>query len=927
MTNASITLKGNVNLAKVKLLGKYSGGIAGDAENVSFTFGNSQFQYYSDETSQATIGGNEGGFLNSATKSAWTGGIFGRYTCSSNQSYTTYDGTGFSFPTTLALRAATEDVGYAGALFGQLVLNKVCFSVAPPSSETLPAIACEVTVAAGSVDVGGLVGQVTGTGKADTLKVSQATASITVLGSPQYYGGLAGRVAAASVRADGVTVNASSTAATASFGGLVGQLKEKCVLNTENTVTVSTTSKITIGGGLVGQASKASVVRLSGETDLSNAAYSAGTNVGQLVGYQDSALIFATGNGNEGSWKYHRSTKSKTARVDDIGNYGQVIRLGGKLSSDLICIDESNAVTFQEHGDYGTIRNADAFALHAITFTSGNAFGIYPDFDATSDIALTADIDLSGTGIQGLNRDDGTLIFSGQTNKDSGILFNGTGHALTNNTGEPYGLRDGTPVTASDTGAGQCYRHGYYGLLGKVNSASVKNLTIHTTMNFGADVSTYAGAAIAYVDGGNTEQGAVNTIADLTVADDSSISYSGSSASSVGGFIGAVGGEKTVVSVANSAMNAALSFTGDSKDAVLGGILGKDTYRTSINMTFVGVTVKGSITNKTTTNAHVGGLVGDISAYDSSARNSGTACVTLKNVTISNKITTSAKSDYSSGGFLGHYWDNVDVTFQGTSAGPYAVTVNGANLTTAGSAAGGLCYAATGQWNLQGYAVSMQNVTISNGTGDLGLLVCHGERQDGTPGKYTKENNAKALYLVMDTPWDIAYNIDNVSVIGSPSVFYEIVAYTAQSKDITLNDAGIISLHTSGDKVVMDSSGTRNTYENRVLKGVTNPYSRYYYNLDTLQTDDTNEVNSPAELVLWFVYKYCAENIRAYLPAQVTSNKITGTLDLDGYSYYPVTVVNTDVDITNSQRVCQQPRRLLLRQSLRGPRLAGLCRE
>lgn len=60
-------------------------------------------------------------------------------------------------------------------------------------------------------------------------------------------------------------------------------------------------------------------------------------------------------------------------------------------------------------------------------------------------------------------------------------------------------------------------------------------------------------------------------------------------------------------------------------------------------------------------------------------------------------------------------------------------------------------------------------------------------------------------------------------------------------------------------------------------------------------------MNSPAELVLWFVYKYCAENIRAYLPAQVTSNKITGTLDLDGYSYYPVTVVNTDVDITNAK--------------------------
>lgn len=62
-------------------------------------------------------------------------------------------------------------------------------------------------------------------------------------------------------------------------------------------------------------------------TDLTGVNYNAAATVGQLVGYQDSALIYAVGDGNGNGWTYKRSNfTTGNAYVNDIGNYGQVIR-------------------------------------------------------------------------------------------------------------------------------------------------------------------------------------------------------------------------------------------------------------------------------------------------------------------------------------------------------------------------------------------------------------------------------------------------------------------------------------------------------------------------------------------------------------------------------------------------------------------------
>lgn len=911
-TLSRITLQDNVDLTSVTIVGKYTGGVAGYAQNVAFTFG---------ESKTITLPGSLGVKANNIVGtgdviSQYTGGIFGWYECGNESAYSSFDGSGFSFPADPISLNVNGASGEAGALFGHLRLGAGrSFTVAGTSPLK---ISSKIVISDTTVkSAGGLVGALVGESKADQLTVgADVTVSVAEVSKEKinYLGGLVGSVEKASVSAQDVEVTVAQPSATTYFGGLVASLGDNCVLKTTGTVTVSTNATaIAKGGGLVGEAKSGSVVQLSGVTDLTNAAYTAPTStsiyVGQLVGTQDSALIFATGSGNGGdSWTYQRSTAK--ARVDDIGNYGQVIRLGDKLSSDLITIGDNNDIGFKVHGSYGTISSADDFALHAIAFTTNNVFGLYNKIDSATikntSVMLTNSIDLTGTGIQGLTRDNGTDQWDGSAG-NTGVTFNGGGHTLTVNTGEIYGKRGA--AKASGEGSGQCYRHGYYGLMGKVNSAIVQNLTINTTMNVGADVPTYAGAVFGYVSGGYSENGRVNTLNTVTLSADSKINLDGTppanTYSHVGGFIGYVAGDETGVTVNNSFMQGGIAYTGTSDSVILGGILGKDNYSKSIELQFENVTVSGSISTKTTGNARVGGLAADICASSNTSRNGNGATMSLKNVVVSSAITTSAKT--TSGGLLGYYWDNVDVTFDGTGEGaPYAVTTNGASLTTGGSATGGLCFAATGRWNMQGNAVYMGSATISNGSCDLGLLVCHGERQGSKPGAYTNGENAKALYLVMNTKWDTAYKNENVNIAGSPAVFDEIVAYTARDTDITLNDAGIIALHTTGDKVNM-TSGDRNTYVNRTGYGKTkqtNPYSRYYYNLDTL-TANGEDINTSEELLLWSVRQYGAANIRKYLTAldnsAIKSNIITGTLNMDGYSYYPVSVGNTNVTISDAK--------------------------
>ncbi|MGN1250150.1 MAG: hypothetical protein ACI4XW_08700, partial [Candidatus Spyradocola sp.] len=549
---------------------------------------------------------------------------------------------------------------------------------------------------------------------------------------------------------------------------------------------------------------------------------------------------------------------------------------------------------------FGTIGSADDFALRAIALTTNEVFDLYEGSVGAllkKDYVLTGDVDLTGTGIQGLLRDNTEQQINGSEG-NVGLVFDGGGHKLTLRTGEVYGLRG--EAAATGVGSGQCYRHGVYGLMAQGNSVRVKNLTLDEQMDIGADVALSAGLVFGRVRGGYDGDGAVNEIENVTVTAASAIRMDGDAVNPAyaGGLIGVCAdGVQTAITVKDTVAGATLEYTGTSDNVVLGGAMGRAEYKTNLKLLMDGVTVSGAIRSGTTNNARVGGLIAEI--VPASA---GVAELTLRGMKIAAEVSDSAT--VSTGGLLGYYWNNVDVTFDGAAGA--AVRTDGAKLTANGAAAGGLCYAATGRWSLQGEAVDLGNVQIGNGSGALGLLVCHGERQGAAAGKYA-DVSANALYLVMDTVWETGYKNAQAVVSGAPGVFDEIVAYTAQgdgsSRDILRNDAGVISLHTTGGKVNM-TSGARNTYVNRTAYGQTrqtNPYSRYYYNLDVIgRTMPAGDIDTPEELMLWSVRKYCAANIRDYLPG-VDSGVITGALDMDGYSYYPVDVVNGDVTVKDAK--------------------------
>lgn len=161
------------------------------------------------------------------------------------------------------------------------------------------------------------------------------------------------------------------------------------------------------------------------------------------------------------------------------------------------------------------------------------------------------------------------------------------------------------------------------------------------------------------------------------------------------------------------------------------------------------------------------------------------------------------------------------------------------------------------------------------------------------------ENVESALYLEVGT-WgdasDAAYKIGNdaVTLNINSDYFDELVGTT--KKDDAGNSNAVVSLAVRDEKGTaerIDTDGTGNTHTGQ-LRNYKNGNTRYYYNLDSYrknnQTLNLDSVTSPEDMVLWSAAQYAAVNIRGYFrQGDRTDVTITGSIDLTGYSYYPVT--------------------------------------
>lgn len=929
---AEIQVNQNITIEKPTIKGKYAGGFAGKVDNSTLS-----------GSKKITI--NSPALSSGENKDSAVGGWIGDYIVRGNnhEDKTLPAQIDVVEPKVTMNGGVATNGGNAGGYFGLLELQgDINYQISGTKQEKKN-ITSEYTAGNGGI-YGTVIGKVvtSNDNKNASLIINHVKSNSTTNGNSYYQGGLVGEIGEnVYLQVSDAEITVSNTTAkedACGFGGVVGHLSSNSILSIVDSgkvtdsvkVTISGTNTISAGGGLVGVASSGSILEISGTTDLSNVTYKQSECVGQLVGMQDCALIFAHGDGNDNDngWKYIRSKND--SKINDIGNYGEVIRLKanqtipdaqGGLDSELLKIDSvSHKIVYGASvnisGNDITISSKEDLALLSIAWNSRGFFSADSNLTdknwttlQSKNINFTADVNLQNTGIIGISRDIDDNAYTGN--------INGNTHTVTLSIGEIYGYKGGS-ITE---GCGKIYssgsKHTDIGLFSRMRG-NVSNLTITGSINAGvSNGNMWLGSIAARQENNETviSNVKVTTTIKFDTNKDSQISY-------IGGLFGSAAKVKLSENTGIQS-NITLSNAGNGKQTYAGSVAG---YMSAGILECNGVTIRGKIVTDASKYAYVGGLVGFMPP-DGSDKDTSTQ-VNIKALTFDGFSITASNAQTACGGLLGGVWARSAVTFASDNTATTSLTVkNNTKIEAPKASVGGLAYKASGLWEIRSKGIDIQALNINCGK-DLGLLVCHGE-------KSTVEFDAKqkdgtlfqdgALYLRTTADWDDSYKLAaNLDLkCGNNAVFDEFVAYTAASKEkIANNDEnGIVSIATKDRNGVKENT-TCKTYQNRTNFGKShkiNANSRYYYDLDnyTERTASTNntgynteKIDTPEELVLWSCAVYANSNIKKYfytfnnqeiadIKNTISNPKISGMLDMDKYSYYPIHL-NTGVQITDA---------------------------
>ena len=914
---AQIQVNQNITITNPTIKGKYAGGFAGKVVNSTLS-----------GDKKITI--NSPALSSEKNKDSAVGGWIGDYIVR-GESYvdkTLPAQIDVVEPKVTMNGGVATNGGNAGGYFGLLELQgDINYQISGTKQEKKN-ITSEYTAGNGGI-YGTVIGKVvtSNDNKKASLIINHVKSNSTTNGKSYYQGGLVGEIGKnvyLQVSDAEITVsNITTTQESCGFGGVVGHLSSNSILSIADSVKVTNSGTISGGGGLVGVASSGSILEISGTTDLSNVTYKESEYVGQLVGMQDCALIFAhgDGNGNGNGWKYIRSNTD--SKINDIGNYGEVIRLKantttsdaqGGLDSELLKIDPvSHEIGYGARvnltGNDITISSKEDLALLSIAWNSRGVFSADSNLRAdnwtmlqSKNINFTTDVNLKNTGIIGISRDIDDSAYTGN--------INGNTHTLTLSIGETYGYKGGSIATNETEGCGKIYssgsNHTDIGLFSRM-SGNVSNLTITGSIHAGVcNGDMWIGSIAARQETNETviSNVQVTTAIAFDAQGDSKISR-------IGGLFGSAGKVKLNENTLNKntciQSNTTISNAGNGKQTYVGSVAG---YMSAGTLECNGVTIRGKIVTDASKYAYVGGLVGFMPP-DGSDKDTSTQ-VNIKALTFDGFSITASNAQTACGGLLGGVWARSAVTFasDNTATTTSCLTVNNATINAPKASVGGLAYKASGLWEIRSKGIDIRKLQIHCGE-DLGLLVCHGEKRSV---KFNNDENKDkedgALYLRTTADWDDSYKLAEGLELtcGSKAVFDEFVAYTAASKDkIANNDEnGIVSIATKDRSGVKEENNTCNTYQNRTDFGKShkiNANSRYYYDLDEYTKNNTSEIDTPEELVLWSCAVYANSNIKKYFYTfnnQESSNPtISGTLNMDKYSYYPIHL-NTGVEITGA---------------------------
>ena len=838
-----------------------------------------------------------------------------------------------------------------GGLFGMLNnTSATAFQISINLGNTANASNSVNTAVSDSVtNFGGLIGNYQSSLMANTLSIKgNSGSSIQAVSTggtniSDSYGGIVGTISGSSyVEIENVSASTADMKKDpkASFGGLVGKMNDG-LLNVGNVTLISSNDSdlssdadnVEGRGGLVGHLVKG-VLRIHGTTDLSGQRITtAYHHVGQIVGNNDDGLVYAPGNGNglnaDGSgWSLTRYTGADRGG-SDIGNWGEVIRLGDKLSegSNGVFTFDQDVHTVQVHNGTGSeLGSANAFAAYVLAFdlskayTGGSSaalsFATPINAAASQKVTLTGDIDLTGTGILGIGKEDN---IEDTAQRFAGTL-NGNSHTITLDIGTTYGANvSGTEGNA----AGQLYakrsdqRDAHYSLalIPFAGDVIIQNLTIAGTVacrvpqNVNEEEKSDDIRYPAFVSAAIGLAGGITAFKNVTVNTKVSVAEEAVAQKLhvwQAGFLGRCEGKELTFQNCTWGSDSTLTDKRTTENQRIGGLAAEVMGGCVVSVD--ACTLSGSIISKSASNAKVGGLIAVSRGETQNGTTSADTTIKISNLQVNEEKINTNGANKTSGGLLGYQWKNTNVVFAASAdntASKSGVTISGATL-NANAQFGGLVYQATGYWNATAansiIFEKKESTTTFTGksTQDTpsGLLVGTGLIKVTQSGKEVVES---ALYLEAGT-WgaasDAAYKIGSGAVtldIENSDYFDELVGTT--KKDDAGNSNAVVSLAVragDGTAELIDTEGTgKNTYTGQ-LGNYKNGNTRYYYNLDSYRknnpTLNLDSVTSPEDMVLWSAAQYAAVNIRGYFrQGDRTDVTITGPIDLKGYSYYPVT--------------------------------------
>lgn len=868
-TDATLNIDKCDALTDVNVSANNAGGLVGSAENAEI---------------------NVGGKVNinmtgSVTGSVTAGGLFGSYTYSKADSKE-FDISKFSgMKMALACSSGdTADSAAVGSVFGVLInrTDSVKISITGTANDIITSN-FNGTVRAGFY--GGIVGRYSANALSSELALSDITVNVTGSCNALDFGGLIGKIgdnskAYVSVKNTTISIK-NSTSSQNNYGGLVGYADQAFIdVGGKVTITANNVSANQSVGGIVGKFNKNGVVRLGGETNLSGF-YPKDPNKNgcQIVGNRGNALIYSLS-----GWSFTR-TSSKV--IDDM-DWGGVLRLNNsdllESADSVLSFDGSgHTVTINGFTNNITISNRADFARAALIMQhDSNDFVKYSGASRAdmlaANISLSADVDISDTGLTGFMRDNGEDKFTG--------TLNGTSHTITMSVG-----KDAKIVF-----------HTHNGLFAKTNGAKISNLKLVSNFNIvGDNVSggdaCYIGSVSAYNSGALTID---KVTADVTA------SPSGAYTNFVGGLVGYVAEATSEVSFTNSAVTANLTYNNSTTKVdctCLGGVIGMVgavTSKPTTGIKFDNVTVGGNITDNHTgpksgsANARVGGLIAEIGSDISSSPN----IVKIQSVSVNTlNVKTSTKiSGSTSGGFIGHNWYNVEVTLD-------KIIVSNSTITSDSNEIGGLVLSTTGYWSIK--KVSFDSVTVTaNNCKNFGMLASTLLGRNYDPytfnyfdgsGSYYSKCAFNATYFELTDPNGYEISQDTKINISKKYLFFDEIARCSiyASNSPVCNRQAIISIPAvtaDGERLLYMDGKNCNTYQNQTTNNgavwKNNSWARYYYNLDVYKNGKAT--TGGAKAVEWSAKLFAANNIKAYINSTNIDFPTDPEIDLTGYSFYPV---------------------------------------